>query len=78
MLTNPDVVVGVGEHGCPCRVDDGRRPACTYFLRHWVRDEGLLGTIQTAMGKLTLEGARDCRRWPTVASSSRVRSPTST
>ena len=56
MLTNPDVVVGVGDAGAHVALTmDAGQP--TYLLGHWVRDEGLLD-IGTAVHKLTLEGAR--------------------
>ncbi|MBL7496807.1 amidohydrolase family protein [Frankia sp. CNm7] len=55
MLTNPDVVVGVGDAGAhvALTMDAGQS---TYFLRHWVRETGLLD-VATAVRKLTGEGA---------------------
>ncbi|MFA1546238.1 amidohydrolase family protein [Actinomadura chokoriensis] len=55
MITNPDVVVGVADAGAhvALTMDAGNS---TYFLKHWVRDEGLLD-IGGAVRKLTLEGA---------------------
>jgi N-acyl-D-amino-acid deacylase len=56
MLTNPDVVVGIGDAGAhvALTMDAGQT---TYMLGHWVRDEGLLD-VGTAVRKLTLDGAR--------------------
>ena len=56
MLVNPDVVIGVGDAGAhvALTMDAGNS---TYFLEHWVRDNGLLD-IGTAIFKLTLEGAQ--------------------
>ncbi|WP_218040353.1 amidohydrolase family protein [Actinomadura sp. WMMB 499] len=55
MIVNPDVVVGVADAGAhvALTMDAGNS---TYFLKHWVRDEELLG-IGRAVRKLTLEGA---------------------
>lgn len=55
MITNPNVVVGVADAGAhvALTMDAGNS---TYFLRHWVRDRGLL-EIGHAIKKLTLEGA---------------------
>ncbi|OLT33887.1 amidohydrolase [Actinomadura sp. CNU-125] len=55
MITNPDVVVGVADAGAhvALTMDAGNS---TYFLKHWVRDQELLG-IGRAVRKLTLEGA---------------------
>jgi N-acyl-D-amino-acid deacylase len=55
-LKNPDVVIGVGDAGAhvALTMDAGNS---TYFLEHWVRDEGLLD-LGTAIFKLTLEGAQ--------------------
>ena len=56
MLTNPDVVVGVGDAGAHVALTmDAGQP--TYLLRHWVRDTGLLD-VGAAVHKLTREGAR--------------------
>ncbi|WP_018637251.1 N-acyl-D-amino-acid deacylase family protein [Parafrankia elaeagni] len=55
MLTNADVVVGVGDAGAHVALTmDAGQP--TYLLRHWVRERGLLD-IGLAVRKLTLEGA---------------------
>jgi N-acyl-D-amino-acid deacylase len=55
MLTNPDVVIGLGDAGAHVAMTmDAGHPS--YVLGHWVRDEGLLG-IGQAIRKLTLEGA---------------------
>jgi N-acyl-D-aspartate/D-glutamate deacylase len=56
MIANPDVVVGVADAGAhvALTMDAGNS---TYFLAHWVRDQGLLD-IGRAIHKLTLEGAR--------------------
>lgn len=55
MLTNPDVVIGLGDAGAHVALTmDAGYPS--YVLGHWVRDEGLLG-IGQAIRKLTLEGA---------------------
>jgi N-acyl-D-aspartate/D-glutamate deacylase len=55
MITNPDVVVGVADAGAhvALTMDAGNS---TYFLRHWVRKEGLM-SIGRAVEKLTREGA---------------------
>ncbi|EFC83859.1 amidohydrolase family protein [Parafrankia sp. EUN1f] len=55
MLTNPDVVVGVGDAGAhvALTMDAGQS---TFLLRHWTRERGLLD-IGTAVRKLTSEGA---------------------
>ena len=55
MITNPDVVVGVADAGAhvALTMDAGNS---TFFLKHWVRDEGLLD-VGRAVRKLTLEGA---------------------
>ncbi|RAY12665.1 amidohydrolase [Actinomadura craniellae] len=55
MITNPDVVIGVADAGAhvALTMDAGNS---TYFLKHWVRDEGLLD-IGPAIKKLTLDGA---------------------
>jgi N-acyl-D-aspartate/D-glutamate deacylase len=55
MITNPDVVVGVADAGAhvALTMDAGNS---TFFLKHWVRDKGLLD-IGRAVRKLTLEGA---------------------
>ena len=56
MLTNPDVVIGLGDAGAHVAMTmDAGQPS--YVLGHWVRDEGLLG-IGRAIRKLTLEGAQ--------------------
>lgn len=55
MITNPDVVIGLGDAGAHVALTmDAGQPS--YVLSHWVRDEGLLD-IGTAIRKLTLEGA---------------------
>ncbi|MEX5631791.1 N-acyl-D-amino-acid deacylase family protein [Parafrankia sp. FMc2] len=55
MLTNADVVVGVGDAGAHVALTmDAGQP--TYLLRHWVRERGLLD-IGLAVRKLTREGA---------------------
>ena len=55
MLTNPDVVLGVGDAGAHVALTmDAGQP--TYFLAHWVRDERLVD-IGPAVAKLTSEGA---------------------
>jgi N-acyl-D-amino-acid deacylase len=55
MITNPDVVLGLGDAGAhvALTMDAGQ---ATYVLAHWVRDEGLL-SIGEAVRKLTSEGA---------------------
>ncbi|MGW1028561.1 N-acyl-D-amino-acid deacylase family protein [Streptomyces sp. NPDC002577] len=55
MITNPDVVVGVADAGAhvALTMDAGNT---TYFLKHWVRDKGLLD-IGWAVKKITREGA---------------------
>ncbi|MFC5753911.1 N-acyl-D-amino-acid deacylase family protein [Actinomadura rugatobispora] len=55
MIANPDVVVGVADAGAhvALTMDAGNS---TFFLKHWVRDEGLLD-VGRAVKKLTLEGA---------------------
>ena len=56
MLTNPDVVIGLGDAGAHVALTmDAGQP--TYVLAHWVRDTGLLD-IGRAVHKLTQEGAR--------------------
>lgn len=55
MLTNPDVVIGLGDAGAHVALTmDAGQPS--YVLGHWVRDEGRL-EIGQAIRKLTLEGA---------------------
>jgi N-acyl-D-aspartate/D-glutamate deacylase len=55
MLTNENVVIGLGDAGAHVTMTlDAGQP--TYVLSHWVRDEGLLD-IGTAVRKLTSEGA---------------------
>jgi len=55
MITNPDVVLGLGDAGAHVALTmDAAQPS--YVLSHWVRDTGLL-TIGQAVRKLTLEGA---------------------
>jgi N-acyl-D-aspartate/D-glutamate deacylase len=55
MITNPDVVIGLGDAGAHVGLTmDAGQPS--YLLGHWVRDEGLLD-IGQAIRKLTLEGA---------------------
>jgi N-acyl-D-amino-acid deacylase len=55
MLTNPDVVIGLGDAGAHVALTmDAGQP--TYVLSHWVRDEGLL-SVGAAVRKLTSEGA---------------------
>ncbi len=55
MLTNPDVVVGVGDAGAHVALTmDAGQP--TYLLKHWVRERGLL-TAPAAIRKLTSESA---------------------
>jgi N-acyl-D-aspartate/D-glutamate deacylase len=55
MITNPDVVLGVADAGAhvALTMDAGNT---TYFLRHWVRDEGLLD-IGHAIRRITRDGA---------------------
>jgi N-acyl-D-aspartate/D-glutamate deacylase len=55
MITNPDVVLGLGDAGAhvALTMDAGQ---ATYVLAHWVRDEGLL-SVGEAVRKLTSEGA---------------------
>jgi N-acyl-D-amino-acid deacylase len=56
MITNPDVVLGLGDAGAHVALTmDAGQP--TYVLAHWVRDEGLL-SVGEAVRKLTSEGAR--------------------
>jgi N-acyl-D-amino-acid deacylase len=55
MLTNPDVVIGLGDAGAHVALTmDAGQPS--YVLSHWVRDSGRLD-IGRAIHKLTLEGA---------------------
>jgi N-acyl-D-amino-acid deacylase len=55
MLTNPDVVIGLGDAGAHVAMTmDAGQPS--YVLTYWVRDKGLLD-IGSAIYKLTLEGA---------------------
>jgi N-acyl-D-aspartate/D-glutamate deacylase len=55
MITNPDVVIGLGDAGAHVALTmDAGQP--TYVLAHWVRDTGLLPVGQ-AVRKLTSEGA---------------------
>jgi N-acyl-D-aspartate/D-glutamate deacylase len=55
MITNPDVVIGLGDAGAHVALTmDAGQP--TYVLAHWVRDTGLL-SIGQAVRKLTSEGA---------------------
>jgi N-acyl-D-aspartate/D-glutamate deacylase len=55
MLTNPDVVIGLGDAGAHVALTmDAGQPS--YVLSHWVRDSGRLD-IGRAVHKLTLEGA---------------------
>jgi N-acyl-D-amino-acid deacylase len=55
MITNPDVVIGLGDAGAHVALTmDAGQP--TYVLSHWVREEGLL-SLGHAVRKLTLEGA---------------------
>jgi N-acyl-D-aspartate/D-glutamate deacylase len=55
MITNPDVVVGVADAGAhvALTMDAGNT---TFFLKHWVRDKGLLD-LGWAVKKLTAEAA---------------------
>jgi transposase len=55
MITNPDVVLSLGDAGAhvALTMDAGQ---ATYVLAHWVRDAGLL-SIGKAVRKLTSEGA---------------------
>jgi N-acyl-D-aspartate/D-glutamate deacylase len=55
MITNPDVVLGVADAGAhvALTMDAGNS---TYFLKHWVRDRGLLD-IGSAIRKLTVDAA---------------------
>jgi N-acyl-D-aspartate/D-glutamate deacylase len=55
MITNPDVVLGLGDAGAhvALTMDAGQS---TYLLAHWVRDQGLV-TVGEAVRKLTSEGA---------------------
>jgi N-acyl-D-aspartate/D-glutamate deacylase len=55
MITNPDVVIGLGDAGAHVALTmDAGQP--TYVLSHWVRDTGLL-PLEKAVAKLTSEGA---------------------
>jgi N-acyl-D-amino-acid deacylase len=55
MLTNENVVIGLGDAGAHVAMTlDAGQP--TYVLSHWVRDRGVLD-IGTAIRKLTSEGA---------------------
>jgi N-acyl-D-aspartate/D-glutamate deacylase len=55
MITNPDVVIGLGDAGAHVALTmDAGQP--TYVLAHWVRETGLL-TAGQAVRKLTSEGA---------------------
>jgi N-acyl-D-amino-acid deacylase len=55
MLTNEDVVIGLGDAGAHVALTmDAGQPS--FVLSHWVRDEGLLD-IGTAIRKLSSEGA---------------------
>jgi N-acyl-D-amino-acid deacylase len=55
MITNPDVVIGLGDAGAHVALTmDAGQP--TYFLTHWVREEKRLDLAQ-AVYKLTKEGA---------------------
>lgn len=55
MITNPDVVIGLGDAGAHVALTmDAGQP--TYVLAHWVRDTGLL-SLGRAVRKLTAEGA---------------------
>jgi len=55
MLTNPDVVIGLGDAGAHVALTmDAGQPS--YVLAHWVRDAGVLG-LGEAVRKLTSEGA---------------------
>ncbi len=55
MITNPDVVIGLGDAGAHVALTmDAGQPS--YVLGHWVRDSGRLD-IGRAIYKLTLEGA---------------------
>jgi N-acyl-D-amino-acid deacylase len=55
MITNPDVVIGLGDAGAHVALTmDAGQP--TYVLAHWVRDEKRLDLGQ-AVHKLTQEGA---------------------
>ncbi|HEX4089653.1 MAG TPA: amidohydrolase family protein [Trebonia sp.] len=55
MITNPDVVIGLGDAGAHVALTmDAGLPS--YVLSHWVRDEGTLG-LALAVRKLTKEGA---------------------
>ncbi|HUN32474.1 MAG TPA: amidohydrolase family protein [Trebonia sp.] len=55
MITNPDVVLGLGDAGAhvALTMDAGQS---TYVLAHWARDEGLL-SVGEAVRKLSSEGA---------------------
>jgi N-acyl-D-aspartate/D-glutamate deacylase len=55
MITNPDVVLGLGDAGAhvALTMDAGQ---ATYVMAHWVRDAGLL-SVGEAVRKLTSEGA---------------------
>jgi N-acyl-D-aspartate/D-glutamate deacylase len=55
MITNPDVVLGLGDAGAhvALTMDAGQS---TYVLAHWVREQGLL-SVGEAVRKLTSEGA---------------------
>jgi len=55
MITNPDVMLGLGDAGAhvALTMDAGQS---TYVLAHWARDEGLL-SVGEAVRKLTAEGA---------------------
>jgi N-acyl-D-aspartate/D-glutamate deacylase len=55
MITNPDVVLGLGDAGAhvALTMDAGQ---ATYVMAHWARDTGLL-SVGEAVRKLTSEGA---------------------
>jgi N-acyl-D-aspartate/D-glutamate deacylase len=55
MITNPDVVLGLGDAGAhvALTMDAGQS---TYVLAHWVREQGLL-SVGEAVRKLSSEGA---------------------
>jgi N-acyl-D-amino-acid deacylase len=55
MITNPDVVVGVADAGAHVALTMDASNS-TFFLKHWVRDQGLLD-IGWAIKKLTTEAA---------------------
>jgi len=56
MLTNPNVVLGLGDSGAHCgMIMDASLP--TFFLTYWIRERGLFG-LEDAIHKLTAEPAK--------------------